>query len=194
VNPATVRPAIRTLVSDLTGISENFIFWSGRPRGYTSSQWILLRLSAIKSHGQDEVRYDYDITRDHGTPSAFDELEPTQVGLRDATLQIQCWSYVDTDAFDALSLALAIQDQIFLDVHRAHLATVDVAVASVGSPIEVPTIENDREVSVVTLDVFLNALASATGTRIGYVEHWGIEGEATMADGTTETIVNGVLP
>ena len=194
MTPALVRPVLRTLISDLTGVAEDHVYWGGRPIGYTGDAWVQLRLASTVRRGHDEVRYDYDATHDVGTPSAFDELIPTQTGIRDAVLQVQCWSYVDTDTTDALSMAMAIQDAIHLDEYRAPLTAVDIAVASVGAPVEIPTTEDDREVSVVALDLQLNAIASTAGTRIGYVEQWGVEGEADMPDGTTATIVNEVMP
>ena len=189
MTPATARAALSALVTAATGIPASAVFWRRRPMGWAPEQHAILRLTSYASHGRDEVYYDYSALRPLGA-----ELVPHEVGLRKLTWQIQLWSHDTGDTLDALSLAMAVRDRLHLDEHRDALAAAGLGVADVLAMTDLDVDQDDREMSVAQLDVALNAETDVAGTALGYVEHWGIEGEADLIDGSTETIINGVFP
>lgn len=189
MNVTNARAALASLVATATGLPAGSIFWANRPRGWTGPAYAVLRLNAYVSRGRDQIRYDYDATRALG-----EEIEPHQVGLREIMWEVQVWSHAAIDATDALSYASALRDRLHLDEVRDALFAVEIGVADVAGFRAIDVIQDGREMSVCALDVRLNTVANTAGTRLGYVEQWGVEGTATMADGSTPTIVDEVMP
>lgn len=190
MNLAAIRTALSAVVASATGIPTASIYWRERPRGWTGSIYAVLRLESVVAVGRDAVRYDYDVTRPLGA-----ELVPTADGIRSATWIVQVWSHSSLDADDALQAVLALRDALHFDTVRDALQAVDVGIGDVLGSRNLDTTQDGREMSVAQVDIGINATSTATDTPIGYVEQWGVEGEATLADGTTETIVGpGVYP
>ena len=189
MTPADVRTALEGIITAATGITSDFIYWRNRPMGFVAPQYVRCALKGYVSRGHDSTDYDYDVTRPIGT-----ELEPHARGLRDVTWQVTFFSDSATDTTDALTLATAVRDRLSLDETRDALNVAEIGVAGVLLLTEIDTVEDSREQSVAQLDVSLNVTSDAAGTRLGYVEQWGITGEAVFADGSTETFVDEVLP
>lgn len=194
MTPATVRAALQGIVASTTGIAATSIFWAVRPQGWVEQPSALLRLRSYAGQGRDAIKYEYDPARDVGIPSTQQELEPRAKGLRSVTWQIQFTSHAATDAGDALALAMALKDRIELPEIAAALKAADLGYAGTAMLAEIDRTQDGRELSVAQLDVFLNATSDVAGTRLGFVETWGITGRATMPDGSTPIIVDGVLP
>jgi hypothetical protein len=192
MNPATARAALAGVVTStatLAGLTPPALYWAHRPQGMTSAAYVLMQLRSLGPVGRDAVVYDYDATAPLGA-----EITPRQIGHRVLRWSVRCVSHRATDAADALAYAMALRDRLHLDEIAEALAAVNLAVADVLSFTELEMVEDRRELSIVAVDIGLNATAEAAGTPLGYVEHWGIEGEAELADGTTETFMSGVYP
>lgn len=187
---ASIRPALAAIVASTTGIPAASVFWGTRPRGWTGPIYAVLRLESVVAVGRDSVRYDYDVARPLGA-----EIVPTADGIRSATWIVQVWSHSALDASDALQAVLALRDRLHMDTVRDALQAVHVGIGAVLGSRNLDVTQDGREMSVAQIDIGINATSTATDTPIGYVEQWGVEGEATLADGTTETIVGpGVYP
>jgi hypothetical protein len=189
MTPATVRAALEALVVFATDVEADMIFWKNRPMVMTDDLYVECKLSAYGAHGRDSVEYDYDIARPVG-----EELEPHQRGLRSVVWQVQFWSHEATDTEDAFSQASALRDRLHLDEVRDALQAAEIGVGEVLLLTEIDALNSDREMSVAQLDIQLNSVSDVTGTKLGYVEQWGVTGTATLSDGTSDTIVDEVMP
>lgn len=189
MNPAVARAALAQLVVDSTGLPPSSVSWANRPDQWSGAQSARLRLAGYVSSGRDETLYDYAAGRPAGA-----ELHPTAHGLRALTWEVQFTSHAATDALDALAMAMAVRDRLHLDEVAETLAAAGLGVEGVALLLHREIVQDHREMSVAQLDVRLTATSSAAGTPIGYVERWGIKGEAVTADGATVTIVDEVLP
>ena len=189
MNPAAIRAALGGLVTSTTGIPADSVYWAHRPRGWTGERYAVCYLTAVAAQGRDAVTYAYDATAPRGA-----ELTPTARGLRTATWTVQVTSHDATDAADALLAITSLRDRLHLDEVRDALAAVGVGVGQVLALRDLETRQDGRELSVAQVEVLLNATSEATGTALGYVETWGIKGEAELPDGTAVEIVDGVYP
>lgn len=191
MDPAVVRAALETVVTATTGLAADVLVWRRRPRPMLGPQFAIMSLSGYKGRGEDEVTYDYDVARPLGA-----ELVPHQVGLRDVVWNIQLWSHDATDTADALSLAQAIRDRIFLDEHRDALQAVDIGIADVSALVDLGEQKRDqRLMSAAQIDISLNAKSDEAGTALGFVETWQITGTATLPTGGTTLIIDDeVMP
>ena len=194
MNRATARAALEAIVTSITGITAGSLFWRDRPRGWTDATYAVMTLGPVTRLGRDAVRMEYDAARDHGTPSAFDELEPHQTGHRILTWGVQIWSHAATDTEDAISIAESIDDSMSLPEITAALKAADLAYGETLLLQHFDATQDDREMSVAQLDIRINATADKAGTRLGYAETWGLEGELDLPDGTTAEIVDGDYP
>jgi len=189
MTPAVVRAALEGIITAATGIPAESIYWSARPRGWIDPPYVVARLRSYADQGWDAIDFQYDNTRPLG-----EELEPHAKGLRSVTWEVQLWSSSATDAGDALALATALRDRLSLPAYTAALKAAEIAYAGTAALVELDRLQDDRELSVAQLDVYLNATSDVAGARLGYVETWGIEAEAELDDGSTETFINGSYP
>lgn len=191
---AAARAALAGILVNVAGIDAASVFWKGRPRGWIENPYAICRLSPVTKVGRDKVIFNYDAARDHGTPSAGDELEPRQKGLRQVTWGIQFWSHQATDADDGIQLAELLDDSMSLPEVSSALRAADLAFAERLLLTHFDAVQDKREMSVAQLDIRLNAIADRAGTRIGFVEHWGIEGTLDLPTGGSATIISGDFP
>lgn len=190
MTPALVRAALEAVITATTGIDAAYQYWKRRPRGMAAAQYVIMSLTAYKSRGRDAIVYDYDVTRPLGA-----ELVPHQVGERDAVWNIQLWSHDATDTQDALSMAMDIADQIYLDEHRDALQAVDIGIADVAALVDLGEQKIDqRLMSAAQIDIRLNALSDRAGTALGYVETFQITGTADVNGAPVIFINDEVMP
>ena len=191
MTPALVRAALQTVITATTGIVAAYQYWKRRPQGMAADQYVIMTLTGYKQRGKDSITYNYDVTRPLGA-----ELVPHQSGERDAVWGVQLWSHDATDTQDALSMAMDIEDQLFLDEHRDALQVVDIGIADVAALVDLGEQKiNQRLMSCAQIDIRLNAKSDRAGTALGFVDTFQITGTATLPTGGTTLIIDDeVMP
>ena len=164
-NWSLIRSTIGTWIANRTGLP---VHWNKRPRGWFAEDagYVILRIIGRRSVGLDQVTYTYD-----ATAAAGSEIQYSQNGTRQFTLQVQVRTMLQSDDEDALHYTSLIRDSISLpQLSTSVLAAAEIDFANILGEVEIEETLDGRELSIVTLDILFNAYSSTDDTATGYIE------------------------
>lgn len=142
----------------------------------------LLKVTNDASVGVDETRYVYNAG---GLPS-LQEIEPSQVGHRRTTLQVQ----VETYDQDAERRARHYLDRIRTRIRRRtsidRLQVLDTSIISVGPIFVVDRTSDGRRFSLATMDIQLHTIVDERDIAAGSIDQ--IEMTGTFKDPAGNTV------
>jgi len=167
-----IRTQLETWVENRTGLPTH---WNERPQGWINEDpgYVILRIISRRSVGHDSLDYVVD-----DTAPAGQEIQITQNGTRQFTLQAQVRTWRHTDDFDALNYTSLLRDSLCLpqaskaifDVAKIDFATVVSEVQVNNTRDGVGEMIDGRDLSIANIDILFNAYSSIDDTPTGYVE------------------------
>lgn len=147
-----IRPVLKTLIQNLSGLPESFTVWEDEPRPFGD---ILALLSTVSIAGKgqgDECRTAYDGTKPQGQ-----ELSDTWAGVRSFTLSIKVESDTQTDLTFAYFTLERVRDRLCFKSTTATLNSVLLAFIKAEPTLDLSEVRDDRRWSIATLDITLAA-------------------------------------
>lgn len=168
MNWAQIRPVIKALVGDLTGLHTT---WEDEPRGFGDT-FATLAISAVVGQGWDENRIEQDLTKATGQ-----ELRDVWIGNRNLTLTVKVESLIQTDTGNAYQYLETFRDKLWFRGSAARLRAVNVAIVDIMQTIDLPAVRDDRTRSIAALDVMLTARnLTVDPERYPYIGSWDVNG------------------
>lgn len=144
---STIRPKLLEVFSELSGIHT---YWRDRERAFVAPEEEAVCLLHIVSSGfgpgDDDYRYQFN--------AATQKLDVTQAGIRLFTLSVQVKAYNHWDNKFALEYLEEIRDALWRDGIREGLKALNLAIRYAQVTADLSVEEDDRMVSVATMDVF----------------------------------------
>lgn len=196
MNLTTIRTELEAWVRAVTGLE---VYWRGRPLGWLgptptvgdAQAHVLLLLSGPVGRGEDSLTWSYDDDADVG-----EEMTPRQRGLRELTLELQVRSFSANDGEDAIEYIELLRDSTRLPAAEAAFDAAGLGLQAVlqARPLSPPMEAGGRELSCAVLELRFNAIADRSAAPIGFVTTFDMLGEAIGPDGSTETIIDGLVP
>ena len=182
MNWTAIRPVIKTLISDLSGIQT---LWQDEPRPFTNTAFCILEIISNVGQGHDECRTEQDLTALQG-----EEKQDVWIGNRHLTLSIKAESEIQTDDGNAYRYLEQIRNRLVFRSSRATLRAVNVAVLEIMATQNLPAIRDERWRSIASLDVML-AVRNLTidPVRHGYIATVDITGH--LQPGNPPFNING---
>lgn len=158
----TMRVGLKTLAANLGGLDA---YWEDQQRPYINPSTraaLLLSLGPSNPIGRDEIRSDWDASRDHA------EWQDTAVGIRRLPWRIKCYGFEETDAKVAQFYLERIRTRLrWMSTVRA-LNALSLSRANTGQVTDLSVPVDDRMTSIAFLDIGLNAVFQETDVDHGY--------------------------
>ena len=149
----TVKPALRSLFSDLGGNIQTV--WNDKQRPYIDSKGqeiLLLRVRSVASKGVDDRRY-----TDLGLSIPLHTLEETANGHRLTSLDVRVESFRQDDDRFAFNAVEAIRTKLRFGSSRVLLKAQNIAIVRMGQTLDLSGIVKDsRATSVAVLELMFN--------------------------------------
>lgn len=148
----TIRPALRSLVEDLSGLQT---VWQDKRRPYVDPKGqaiVLLHVRNTEGIGIDDRRY-----ADLGLAAPEPTLEEQQAGHRRVGLDVRVESFRHDDDRFAFNAAEAVRTRIRFGSSTSRLRALNVALVRAAQVVDVSgVVQDDRATSVAVLDLTLN--------------------------------------
>ncbi len=152
MNWEIIRPALKTLIQDLSGLAEGTTVWEDEPRPFNPGALVLLASTAIATLGRDECFTSQDLNQPMGQ-----EKQDNWHGNRLLTLTIKVEALNQTDSQFSYNHLERIRNRLNFRRVGASLRAVNLAIAEIGQTVDLTTALDDRNRSVAALDIRLAA-------------------------------------
>lgn len=147
MNWGAVRPVLKSLIADLSGLVTN---WEDEPRGFGDT-FATLTITSCVGVGWDECRTQQDLTQPTGL-----ELQDVWIGNRNMTLTVKVESLIQTDTGNAYQYLELVRDKLWFRGSAARCRAVNVAIVDQGQTVDLPMPRDDRMRSIASLDIMLS--------------------------------------
>lgn len=176
---ADAKETIRALISSLTGLDA---IWEAKNSPYIDSSLraiVLLRIGAAQTVGVDELYSEWDASQ------VGLEWGDTAIAQRLIPIRIKVKSYEQEDEETAAQYLERLSVKLRWQSSTDSLNSVQCGVATIGEIQDLEVTEDDREVSMASLDLTLNAtFTEVDPNRYGYIAV--VTGTATLGGKTTD--------
>lgn len=174
MNWEQIRPAIKTLIGDLSGLTT---LWEDEPRPYEwtppdTPAFCTISVTSSVGQGSDENRIQQDLNQSIGQ-----ELQDVWIGNRDLTLTVKVESEIQTDNGNAYFYIERIRDRMWFRSSRAAMHAVNVAIRDLLPAVDLTTTRDNRKRSIAAFDILLTARnLTVDPVRYPYIATWDISG------------------
>jgi hypothetical protein len=190
VDWTTLYPGLVSLVSSLASediaypLPDGVVTWFNRDTPFICPQTqagIYLRILSQTPRGRPGTVYN------EVTIGGVRKLQATRTKQEKLTLQIQAKSLDATDETESLVWVSRVRDRIWDCSVGSYLRRLGLAVIELRPTIEVRENTDNRDVSIVSLDLVFQVVNIVQGIPVHFIEHIGISG--TITGSTQDPIV-----
>lgn len=149
----TIKPAIKTLIGNLSGLTT---VWQDEPRPFaftppSTPAICIISLGAVRELGTGTVIREQDLNQATGQEMA-DEHRSDKV----VTLTVKVESEIQTDTGDALEYVERVRQRIKFRGSLEALRDVNLAINQIGQTVDLGESRDSRRRAIAALDVILN--------------------------------------
>lgn len=187
---SVIRPKLLEMFSELSGIHT---YWRDRERAFVApeeeSVCLLHVVSSGSGPGDDDFRMEYNATTS--------KLDVTQAGIRLFTLSVMVKAYNQWDTRFCLEYLEEIRDALNRPAILERFRAVNMAIRDAQVTADFSAEEDDRQVSVATMDVFFafgNNRTSDEGAAGLDALDWIETVEGATPGGPVDADISGKVP
>jgi hypothetical protein len=175
----SIRPALKSLISDLSSVDERNVVWEDQGQLYGQTQ-IRLKIASPTSIGIDWATYE---DNEEG------ELTAIINGQREFTRSMSVEAISQEDDEFAPSYLERVRTRIYRESSLIRLRKVNLSIANIQNVIEVPFNDGDHIWSKYILDIRFNTIAVEEDTTYdgGWIET--VEINSTLNPGSRQTSI-----